>query len=303
MNRIISVGAVLLLLQTPGLSYGGYNIISDKLAMPCERTVELQAITKAVIPMTPMRSVNIIFPYKLPDDTTTYVLSGSNVWEHHKAHGGSIVPVTFKKIDESLFGEVQDLTISTSHHLISLALKADPDIRHHCTNIVLKLPPEEKRRLEEKEKHDHLALLDAEYQKKVDALDQKAMEMALSYVGSLANHSPKTTRIFEETEIANSDGERIQLYVDKVESYGKFNIIRFEVKNGSGLTPVNIDSVTAGIISESGQRMPINGYADYQRRLGTNQTANYLFTTLEIVPDSNGFLTLETDQGKLEVLW
>jgi hypothetical protein len=219
------------------------------------------------------------------------------------AHGGSIVPVTFKAIDESLFGEVQDLTISTSHHLVSLALKADPDIRHHCTNIVLKLPADEKRRLEEKEKSDHLALLDAEYQKRLEALDRKAMEMALSYVGSLTNHSPKTTRIYEESEISNSDGEKIRLYVDKVESYGKFNIIRFEVKNASDLTPVNIDSVTAGIISESGQRMPINGYADYKRRLGTNQEADYLFTTLETVPAEKGFLSLETDQGKLEVSW
>jgi hypothetical protein len=302
MNRIISLTTVLVLLL-PGLSQGGYNIISDKLAMPCERQIELEPITKAVIPMTPMRSVNIIFPYKLPDDTTTYVLSGSNIWQHHKAHGGSIVPVTFKEVDESLFGEVQDLTISTSHHLVSLALKADPNIRHHCTNIVLKLPPEEQKRLEEQEKHDHLAVLETEYQKRFEALDEKAMELALSYVGSLTNHKPKTTRIFEESEISNSDGERITLHVDKVERYGKFNIIRFEIQNKSDLSPVNIDGVTAGIISETGQRMPIKGYADYKRLLGTNQKANYLFTTLEPVPGSNGFLTLETDHGRLDVSW
>lgn len=301
-SRIIMILTCLYVFMV-GSAAAGYNIISDQQAMPCERSVDLEQITKAVIPVTPMRSVNIIFPYKLPNETTTYVLSGSSIWKSHSANGGNLVPVTFVQFEESWFGEVQDLIISTPNHLVSLALKADPNMEHHCTNIVLKLPPEERRRLEEQEKNDHLAALEMEYQKRFDALDKKAMDKALSFVGSLANKDPKTTRIYEESEINNSGGEKIKLYVDKVESYGKFNIIKFELKNESELNPVHIDGVSAGLVSDSGQRMPVNGYADYKRTLGASESASYLFTTLEPVPNANGFLTLETDHGRLDVTW
>lgn len=300
MRTILAV----VLLSSACIVFGSeYHIPSNREAMPCERRVPLTAITRAVIPMTPLRGVNIIFPYKLPDDTTEYIPSGRNIWSYQKASGGTLVPIFFKNFKPSEFGEVQDFTIKTPHHIVSLALKADPDMHDHCTNIILTLTPAEKKRLEEEEKKNYMAQLDAEYKKKFSQLDKTAEDKALTFVASLTNDNPNTTSIYENGSFQNAKGDTITLYVDKAKKYGKFSILMFSVKNASSQGPLYINSLNVGVIGKGKQRKPLDGHADYNKKIDTNSTESFTFATLESIPDTNGFVTIDTNEGKLDVTW
>lgn len=294
--------ATALSMATPATGLAVNNIPPDELVMPCERPVPVDDITRLVVPMTPFRGVNLIFPFELDDDATTYSLSSNLVWDFTTAQGRRMVPIHFAKFQDQ-WGEVADFTIATGDYIFSITLKADPSIKNHCTNIVFEFTEEQLKAIREGERKEHLARLDAEYEKKLAALDDQASNKALELVGSLAKGQSSSSGIHETNGLVLSNGDEIEIYVEELQGWGKFSVLTAEVTNDSRVNPLYIKKVTIGRLDDKGRKTPIAGHAEIPPRLDLDNVVPLTFTTTKNIPKTNAFLELETDRGTVEVKW
>lgn len=278
------------------------DIPPDELVMPCERHVQVDDITRLVVPMVPFRGVNLIFPFELNNATTTYALSSNLVWDFAKADGTRMVPISFASFAGE-WGELTDFTIATGDHIFSITLKADRDIRNHCTNVVFDFSPEQLQAIRDGERQEHLARLDEEYQAKLDALDEEASQKALELVGSLAQGSPSDSGIHEYKTLVLSNGDEVELYVQELQGWGKFSLIKAEITNDSQQSPLYIDRLVVGALDENGRKRPIVGHAEVPPRLDADDEGRVTFTTTSNIPETGGYMELETDRGSVEVTW
>ncbi len=271
--------------------------VSDSLAMSCNKTVEVNEITKTVVRMTPFRGVNLIFPEKLFDSATVYSLSSDKVWSFVRASGTNIVPITFKTM-QNVFGEIQDFTIATEDHIYTVALVAEPDITKHCNNIVFKYSDKEKQRLEDKKKEAaRLALARLN-------VSQKANQGLSSEVGSLrlATKALLSTvsenRIYEEKQLQFEEGAFV-VYVDKLKSFDGIDILIIELENQSSkVITLNGSSVYD---TSSGHDVKISGVFTDLKSLKSEQSSYYHFTTTEPLADIKRKLVINTNIGEVAI--
>ncbi|ERS88335.1 hypothetical protein Q672_10790 [Marinobacter sp. EVN1] len=274
----------------------------DELVMPCERHVQVEDITRLVVPMVPFRGVNLIFPFELNDSTTSYAISSNLVWDFKEANGSRMVPVYFSSF-EGQWGELTDLTIAAENHIFSITLKADKDIRNHCTNIVFDFSEEQLKAIQEGEKKEHLARLDEEFEKRLKQLDDDAAEKALELVGALAKGSPSVSGIHEYNGLTLSNGDEIELYVEEIQGWGEFSVIKAEITNDSEVSPLYIRKVQVGLGGGDQRKQPISGHADMEAKIKEDAEGELTFTTTENVPETGGYMEIETDRGTVEVVW
>lgn len=274
----------------------------DDLVMPCERRVQVEDITRLVVPMVPFRGVNLIFPFDLNDATTSYAISSNLVWDFKEAGGSRMVPVYFSNF-EGQWGELTDLTIAAESHIFSITLKADKDIRNHCTNIVFDFSEEQLKAIREGEKKEHLARLEEEFERRVKQLDEDAAERALELVGSLAKGRPSITGVHEYRSLSLSNGDEVELYVEEVQGWGKFSVIKAEITNDSKVLPLYIRKVQVGLGGGKERKKPISGYSEVDPKIRENGEGNLTFTTTDNVPKTGGYMEVETDRGVVEVVW
>ena len=283
-------------------SFATANVLPDEVVMPCERRIEVSELTRIVVPMTPFRGVNLIFPFDLQDQQTTYSLSFDQIWSFSPAGGTNMVPVYFKSFAGE-WGELTDFTIATRHHVFSITLKADPDIRNHCTNVIFDFTEEQLQRIREGERKEHLEALDAEYQKKLASLEEDVNRQALKLVGNLASQRPRNIRIHEDNSLRLSNGDQVEVYVRRMQGFGAFTVITGEVKNDSRVQPLYIQDVKVALTDGRDRRVPVSGHMDIEPRLGINQVASFTFATTQDMPRTGGVMEITTDRGTVEVLW
>lgn len=275
----------------------------DDKVKPCVRTIETEKITRVVIPLEPFRSVNLVFPFKLNSDNTLYSLSSNRIWTYQPANGQHIVNVFFNSFSQDEdWGKVNDFTISAHGYIFSFTLKAEPG--RHCSNYVFNLSEAEKKRIADGEKKQHLESLQAEYQDKFERLDQLAEQKALNLVGLLSSQEPKSTGIHEEASKTLVNGDDLELFVDEIHRWGQFNLLKFELKNGSSIKPLYIKSITAYHLNDHNRRSkPIPGAVDYSKKMDLNSSQVLAYSTLQALPETGGVLVVSTDQGDIEVEW
>lgn len=291
------------LLLSHGLSANtSTSVLPDSVVMPCERPVKVDDITRLVVPMTPFRGVNLIFPFELSDDNTAYSMSSDLVWDFKTAKGTRVVPIYFQSFD-SQWGELTDFTISTGDHIFSITLKADPDIRNHCTNIVFEFTDEQLKAIREGERKEHLAALDAEYEQKFDDLEKMAEKKALELVGALSRGGSSDTGIHEYRVLELSNGDEVELYVEEMQGWGTFSLLLAEVSNDSEVSPLYIEDIKVGRINDKEQRIVLDGHAEVSPKLAVDSVGKVTWSTTENIPTTNGFMELTTDRGTVEVTW
>jgi len=286
-----------------GQAWGQGSMLSNDVIMPCERTVEVENLTRIVVPMTPFRGVNLIFPFELADNKTSYSLSSDQPWAYEPAAGSRMVPVYFSQFGDQ-WGELADFTIATGQYVFSMTLKADPNIENHCTNIVFNFSEEQLREIREGEKKEYLAALDSEYQEKLAKLDEQAEREALKLVGSLARGNPDNTGIHEYEVLELSNGDEIELYVEEIQGWGEFSVVSAEITNDSDLEPLYIEGIEVGALRDDGGRTEtIEGYTELAKKLKEDSVERVTFTTLENIPYTDGYMKLTTNRGSVEVKW
>ncbi len=270
---------------------------------PCERIVDVTQLTRLVVPMTPFRGVNLIFPFELDDDNTTYSISSNNTWSYIPAKGGNIVPVNFNKFQNE-WGEIIDLTIAHKGYVFSIALLAVQNLEQHCTNIVFKLSDEERKKMEEKTKKRYLDALKLEYDQKFKELDDKANNLALDIIGELVVASPHESGIKEEEEIELSNGDVLGLYVDRIYGYGRFSVLNIELTNDSEVKPLYIKKVEVTALGANDKKKSrIRGSAKYHKKMKEKAVQEFTFSTLDNIPTSGAMVRVTTDRGVIEVKW
>lgn len=285
------------------VSAGAYenNVLPDSVVMPCERHVEVSDITRLVVPMTPFRGVNLIFPFELNETSTSYSLSSDLVWDFKEAEGTALVPIYFKNFSDQ-WGELADFTVTAGGYIFSITLKADPNLQNHCSNVVFDFSDEQIKKIREGEKKEYLAALDAEYQEKLAGLDEKAANKALELVASLSKGRSSDTGVHEYNTLELSNGDEIELYIEEIQGWGGFSIVLAEVSNDSQVSPLYIDEIEVGRIND-GHKSPLKGHAEIERKLAMDSVAELTFTTTENIPKTGGYMRLLTDRGTVEVTW
>lgn len=277
-----------------------YNVPPDQVVKPCEKHYNLSAITRIVVPMTPFRGVNLIFPYPLHDNKTLVSLSSNLTWKAERAKGGNIIPVNFTAFANN-WGEMNDLTISTGDHVVSVGLVADPNVMNHCTNIVLDLSPEELERIKNGRKEAYKQELDAEYQERLSKLDQEIDNKALALVGSLAQEELDISKVHEANSLVLRNGDEIELYVENIQHYGRFSVVKAEMENDAEKTPVYIKSVK--VMMDDDEALEIEGHAEFTDKVKPGGIQEIMFVSLKEIPSSKVRMVAETDKGTVEVKW
>lgn len=139
-------------------------------------------------------------------------------------------------------------------------------------------------------------------------LDDDAAEKALELVGALAKGSPPSVSgIHEYNGLTLSNGDEIELYVEEIQGWGgEFSVIKAEITNDSEVSPLYIRKVQVGGLGGGDQRkQPISGHADMEAKIKEDADGGELtFTTTENVPETGGYMEIETDRGgTVEVVW
>jgi hypothetical protein len=299
-SRVFLVGVLAAFVS---MSAGAYedNVLPDSVVMPCERHVEVKDITRLVVPMTPFRGVNLIFPFELNEASTSYSLSSDLVWDFREAAGTALVPIYFSNFSDQ-WGELADFTVTTGDYIFSITLKADPNLKNHCSNVVFDFSDEQIKKIREGEKKEYLAALDAQYQEKFAELDEQAANKALELVASLSKGNPSDTGIHEYDTLELSNGDEVELYIEEIQGWGEFSIILAEVSNDSQVSPLYIEDVEVGRL-KNGQKTPLNGHPDIEPKLPMDSVAEMTFTTTDNIPETGGYMRLLTDRGVVEVTW
>lgn len=276
------------------------NQLPDELAMPCTRTIPLQKMTQAVIPILRGRNVNLMFPKEIPlgdGSETTYTLSADDVFSHKRASEGSnIVPIAIK---DWKAGALRDFTVATRNFTVTLALRADTDPQRHCTNILFTLTDDERKRILAEEKERYQNVLDAQFNDRMRQLDKEVNDKALLMVGGLAAETPDRWRVNEEGALELKNGDEVTAYVRDVQKFGQFYLLSMEVENDSGSVPVYFSELSM----KRDKTQPINGAASMPKKLEAGETAEVIFASLDEIPATNGELVLRTDQGDIKVEW
>lgn len=299
-SRVFLAGV---LTASVSMSAGAYedNVLPDSVVMPCERHVEVQDITRLVVPMTPFRGVNLIFPFELNEASTSYSLSSDLVWDFREAAGTALVPIYFSNFSDQ-WGELADFTVTTGDYIFSITLKADPNLKNHCSNVVFDFSDEQIKKIREGEKKEYLAALDAQYQEKFAELDEQAANKALELVASLSKGNPSDTGVHEYNTLELSNGDEVELYIEEIQGWGEFSIILAEVSNDSQVSPLYIEDVEVGRL-KNGQKASLNGHTDIEPKLSMDSVVEMTFTTTENIPETGGYMRLLTDRGVVEVTW
>lgn len=277
------------------------NVLPDSVVMPCERHVEVTDITRLVVPMTPFRGVNLIFPFELSETSTSYSLSSDLVWDFKEADGTALVPIYFQNFSDQ-WGELADFTVTAGDYIFSITLKADPNLQNHCSNVVFDFSDEQIKKIREGEKKEYLAALDAEYQEKLASLDEKAANKALELVASLSKGRSSDTGVHEYNTLELSNGDEVELYIEEIQGWGGFSIVLAEVSNDSQVSPLYIEEVVVGRVNNN-QKSPLKGHAEVEPKLSMDSVSELTFTTTENIPETGGYMRLRTDRGTVEVTW
>ncbi|NRB41033.1 MAG: hypothetical protein HRU20_21605 [Pseudomonadales bacterium] len=292
-----------LLMFIPVLSLANDDMYPE---VPCERKVVINdRITRIVLPMTPFRGVNLIFPFKMNDDEVVYSISSDSLWETAQAKGTNVIPITFSEFDVSRWNTVHDLSIGyKDEYVFSIALTAKKV--GHCTNVVFILSEKEKKRIEEKEKKDYLEKLDREYKKKLEALDLEASKRVLISLGEVVRSSPNKTRINEEQSLEQENGDEFVVYVRDIKRYGKFNTVSFDLELDTAYSDQVVyirDIKLFNLKDGKRQGRAIDGVVKYDKKMKGDTSQELMLSTLDALSDTDLVLVVETDKGDVEVVW
>jgi hypothetical protein len=279
-------------------------------AAPRVKPVTLARHTTLTVDIVPDLGTRFIFPFVLDeqDEYVPFTLNITNPAFVSKREPGRnsfvvTIPPTSGGRTAQYYG---NLFVTVAGYEISIELRSTTDLNRHYSDINFELSDAERETLIQKSIAQRTKVLEAEYKKKMDTLDQLADLKAMGKVGVIAQHSPSTKRIKEEQALVLKNGDKIKLYVDKELIYSPYHIISFEVDSDSNTEGVTIlDAKLFGINPDTKQPRPIESAKDVPPRIPPRETVNGIITTLDgaLNPSEYVKLVVLTDKGEIAAQW
>ncbi len=274
--------------------------VSAQGNMLCERDIQVNPLTKAVIHMTPFRGVNLVFPFEVSLSNARFNMSSNRVFKYNPSQSkGNIVHVAFAAFETEKEGEVTDFSISMEDYIFSLRLVPTLDEKKHCSDILFSLNEEDQMAHQKKEEKAYLALHKKEYAQKLAELDHEADNRVLSIITDILQVKPKKINIKESGLLEISKRDAIEAYVNRIKRYGKYNLLEFIVYNETA-EKLRLKSLT---LFDENQKKEIEGIVDMNGQIESDSQKEMIFASKNTIPKTGVTMFFKTTQGSFEVNW
>ena len=299
MHRTFSLTrTILVAISCWGLSINYSIAEDDQEASSCVRKVIIDdsGITGTTVLMTPFRSVNLIFPFDLPNDDTMYALSSSSLWSFEKANNSNVVPVNFVNFSRGQWGVVHDFTIASGDQVFSIGLTTSPT--DHCSNILFDYSDEHKTRIAQQVIDEQKAAPPP------DDIDELIEERTLTILAQVLASDPQITPINSSARYNIPGAGAVNITVQQRIQYDDYIQLLIEVVyDASARRSITIESVNIEHHQLSGATTPVLGLVQYQADMTGGDEQKIVFSTLTALPRTGIALVMETDKGVITLDW
>ncbi len=282
---------------------------------PQFKHVKLEEFTAMTLDIMPHAGTQLIFPFVLdnPDLQPLLKIELTNPDGFEVPHdsgkvkallsGQNTITITGKKIekDPTVMG---NLFISIGGYNLSISLRSTLDVRNHVSNIVFDVTEKERDHLIENIIKKRTKQLEANYQEKLQKLEDKAQSQALKHISLMATEKPDYDNFKIEDEI-EFDEERIIVFIDKIIQYGStYSVLLFELDNRSN-KDFQTNNIEIRALTEK-REIPIQGSFNCPKALKSDSVLKCSFATTQgdtLDRAKELKLDLITDRGTGSIIW
>ena len=278
------------------------------------KPVVLEKFTKLKLKVYPLLGTQLTFPFLLDDPSLTPTLKIKNT-----SPNAFEVPTDSKdiaalysnqntitivgKLDEKNqgFEHRGNLFITVGGYHISIDLVTTFNHKEHYSNIVFKLKSDDQDYLINEFVKTKTESLEKEYREKIAS--SGSLDNGKSSIAKISRKKTKTTK-FKELKDLEINGDRLEVYIDKVVSYGDvYHALLFELDNKSNkdfdLTRIEVHSV------DNDQEISLMGAMECPEKIKADKTikCSYVSDKDLMVKAPKLRMGVYTNRGKGEVSW
>ncbi len=268
-------------------------------------------MTHLTVNILPDMGSHFIFPFLLDENDSTIPFTNVSTnklfkTDRSKNRNSFVVLIDGDQVPEEYRGKplpqyYGNLFLVAGDYNITIELRTTNDIEKHFTEYVFELGPVEEELLLQKMVQNRIALLEKDYQSRLEQIDDLAEDKVISKLGELAAQPPKEKNIKEEQTIDSEDGT-IVLFVDRALQYGRFMSYVYQIENRThkalSITGIQLLQDT----EEGGTPSNIHSVQDLPPRLMVDQTFDGVVSVNRKNVDPEKLITLRITTNKGEIL-
>lgn len=298
LSRISARVAALLLIAVVGAAH----------AEPRIKHVMLEKHTVLTLAMAPDLGTRFVFPFALDeqDEYVPFTLAITNpAFEQRREEGRNSFVVTIKP-SKDRSPVISDLFLTVAGYEITVELRTTTDLTQHYTDIVFELGEGVRETLIQQGIRQRTKALEKDYETKLQGIEALAEQKALARVGALALSSPSSKSVKEDATLRMANGDKLTLSVDKIETYGPYALVVWELYNASRSQEIVVqDARLFAVDPKTKQEHAIDGANELPPRVTTRQTVRGVTTVLatQIPKDNYLKFAVNTDKGVVNAQW
>ncbi len=279
---------------------------------PKIKRVQMQEFTTLTIDIVPDLGTRLVFPFVLDEQpkegVVPYTMTLTNsVFQSDRKDGRNVLVLTAPPAKDGgdMSGYLGDLFISVAGYNITARLRTVNDWREHYTDIVFELNDADRQTLVDEEVQRRVQALEAEHQRKIEALDKDIDQRALAKVAYLALQAPDEDRVKEKSRTVLANGDRLILSVDSVLGYDQFSMVPFELEADT-MDDVKILDARLFIQAEQdGPEQMLPASLQIKRRVESGERVQGVIATQrpKLMDYETIKLVVLTDKGQVELTW
>ncbi|MFQ5588171.1 MAG: hypothetical protein ACE5F7_04965 [Nitrospiria bacterium] len=287
---------------------------SDVSAKPKTKRVTLERVTHLVVNIVPDLGVHFIFPFVLDENDSTIPFTSVSTNKIFKTdrkpnRNSFVILIDQDHVPEEYRGQnlpqyFGNLFLVAGDYNITIELRITDKLEEHFTEYVFELRKLEEELLIQKVIDHRIAALEAEYQRRLEALDDLAEEKVIHKLGELAAVPPRTKNIKEEQELRLDDGV-IALFVDRALHYGRFVSFVYQIENSTD----KLLNVTGIQLFQVNKKEHTSGEIHAVQELPPRLMADQVFDGVlsikgsDLNPEEYLTMRVTTNKGEIEATW
>lgn len=283
--------------------------VTQAYAEPRAKPIELHKRTTLTAYIVPDLGTRFTFPFVL-DEQDSYVpftLTSTNpTFKNERVGGRNYFVITAPPTGQSGSSYYGNIFVTVAGFEISIELRTTNDLSKHYSDIVFSLTDDDREDLIQKGIAQRTKSLEAEYKKKMEAIDSDTDQKAVARIGRLALTKPTHKGIKEEGTLKLPNGDKVILYVDQIVQFEPYSIIVFDITVDSNSKGVTImDAKLFATNSETKQNRPVVIGKDIPPRVQADGKIQGAITVLDSNLNPKDVLSLQvlTDKGVVEAQW
>ncbi len=293
----------ILMLVTLFLSFSLIEAHAD----PRSRKVDLHKRTTLIAYIVPDMGTRFTFPFVL-DETDSYIpftLTPTNeIFHNDRQPKRNYFVITAPKAGTGKY--YGNLFVTVAGFEITIELRTTNDLSKADSDIVFNLTADDREDLIQKGIAQRTKALEAEYTKKMDAIEADTDQKAVARIARLALTKPSHKGIKEENTLKLPNGDKLILYVDETVNYDPYTIILFNLTVDSATKGVSImDAKLFATDPDTKQSRPVVIGKDIPSRVQPDGRIQGAVTVLNgnLYPKDLLKLQILTDKGLVEAQW